>query len=137
MPGAFRTVLCPVDFDEFADIAISRSAEIAAQNGAHLCVLHVSPLEPNSWDNGIAARLQKMAQDLLGGNFSHQFVLRNGGAATQILDAAAEMEADLIVIPTHTRKGLKRLILGSVAEQVIRRALVPVLTIPASDYSRP
>ncbi len=137
MAEQFRTVLCPVDFDELAASAIKHASEIAARNGAHLCVLHVSPLEPNSWDFGVEKRLEALARTHLERRPSDRFIVRNGNAANQIIATAKELQVDLIVMPAHGRKdGLKRFILGSVAEHVLRNSPVPVLTIPAS-CSRP
>lgn len=132
MSAPFRTILCPIDFDELAGVAITWAAEMAEQNAAHLFVLHISPMVADFWEEGVVSRLKKLARDRFEGKLNHQFILRNGGPANEILDAAVELNADLIVIPTHGRKGLKRLILGSVAEQVIRHSRIPVLSIPAS-----
>jgi nucleotide-binding universal stress UspA family protein len=57
-------------------------------------------------------------------------VLREGNTAAEILDQAARMNADLLVIGTHGRSGFERLVLGSVAEKVLRKASCPVLTVP-------
>lgn len=74
-------------------------------------------------------RIENIARHCLEGRVSYQFVVRRGGPAREILSVAQELEADLIVIPTHGRAGLKHLVLGSVAEQIIRESRVPVLTI--------
>jgi nucleotide-binding universal stress UspA family protein len=57
-------------------------------------------------------------------------VLREGNTSAEILDQAASMHADLLVIGTHGRSGFERLVLGSVAERVLRKARCPVLTVP-------
>ena len=56
--------------------------------------------------------------------------VREGSAAAEILDQAAGMKADLLVIGTHGRSGFERLVLGSVAEKVLRKASCPVMTVP-------
>lgn len=58
-----------------------------------------------------------------------RIVLRHGDVAKRILEAAAEQSADLIVTGTHGRSGISRMVLGSVAEKVIRHSAVPVLTV--------
>lgn len=55
--------------------------------------------------------------------------LRHGDVASRILETAAEMSADLIVTGTHGRSGISRLVMGSVAEQVVRQATLPVMTV--------
>ena len=57
-------------------------------------------------------------------------VLREGNTAAEIVDQATTMSADLLVIGTHGRSGFERLLLGSVAEKVLRKARCPVLTVP-------
>jgi nucleotide-binding universal stress UspA family protein len=57
-------------------------------------------------------------------------VVREGNTAGEILDQAATMKADLLVIGTHGRSGFERLLLGSVAEKVLRKATCPVMTVP-------
>jgi nucleotide-binding universal stress UspA family protein len=63
--------------------------------------------------------------------YEHHLVL--GTAAEDIVRVAAEQNVDLIVIGTHGRTGLKRVLMGSVAEAVMRRAMCPVLTLKQSD----
>jgi len=59
--------------------------------------------------------------------------VREGVASGEILDAAIEIDADLLAIGTHGRSGFERLVLGSVAEKVLRKARCPVLTVPAAQ----
>jgi nucleotide-binding universal stress UspA family protein len=59
-----------------------------------------------------------------------QFEIGEGDAASEILDRAAAIPSDLIVMGTHGRSGFERLVLGSVTEKVIRKATCPVLTVP-------
>jgi nucleotide-binding universal stress UspA family protein len=63
-------------------------------------------------------------------------VLANGAPSTEIVDHATEEGCDLIVMGTHGRGGIDRLLLGSVAERVVRTATVPVLTIRVQDGER-
>jgi nucleotide-binding universal stress UspA family protein len=61
-------------------------------------------------------------------------VLANGAAAFEILAAAERLKADLIVMGTHGRHGLSRMLLGSVADKVVRASTVPVLTVRATGH---
>ena len=65
------------------------------------------------------------------------FRVRDGDAAEEILREAEEAKANLIVIGTHGRTGLGRLLMGSVAEAVLRRARCPVLTVKSPAVARP
>jgi nucleotide-binding universal stress UspA family protein len=99
-------------------------------------VLHVVSPEADSGmgsETGATLRLQKIVEERLHGKVDYEFVVRSGSAADEVLNAAREFGSDLIVIPTHGRVGLKRLVLGSVAECVIRESSIPVLTVRHSD----
>lgn len=142
MPGAarsmspvFRKILCPIDFDDQCAAALDLARMVAEQSRGRVCVLHVSSIEADEdrgWENGATIQLEKIATGRLQGRADYEFVIRVGSPAREILDAAEEFGSDLIVIPTHGRVGLKRLVLGSVAERVIRESKVPVLTVRTS-----
>jgi nucleotide-binding universal stress UspA family protein len=72
--------------------------------------------------------LEAIAQEKLAG-VSHEVFVASGNAAPEILNLAVEQHIDLIVMGTHGRKGITHLLLGSVAERVVRESPVPVLTI--------
>jgi nucleotide-binding universal stress UspA family protein len=65
-----------------------------------------------------------------------EYRLKEGDAVTEILGVAEETNADLIVMGTHGRTGLSRLLMGSVAEQVVRKASCPVLTVRTPFHER-
>ncbi len=131
MNQLFNNILCPVDFDGQAASALELAARIARTMGAAVCVVHVVSADAQAergWQKGEAVQLEKIADEKLSG-LAHDFIVRSGAVAFEVLNAAADLDADLIVMPTHGRAGLKRLVLGSVAEQVIRKSPVPVLTL--------
>jgi nucleotide-binding universal stress UspA family protein len=135
MSQLFRKILCPVDFDEQFRPALDLAARVAEQTGGRLRVLHVVSIEPEAdrgWQSGATLQLERYVGEHLKGKIDYEFVVRTGPAAIEVLKAAKEFESDLIVIPTHGRAGLKRLVLGSVAERVIRESTVPVLTLRTS-----
>lgn len=68
--------------------------------------------------------------------FDVDLVYRSGDAAQEIADLAEELEVDAIVMATHGRSGLLRAVLGSVAEQVLRRSVVPVITMRPGPVER-
>jgi nucleotide-binding universal stress UspA family protein len=75
---------------------------------------------------GVAEReLEKVALQHLPSSFPYQMVLRTGDPASLIVTVAVELCADLIVMPTHGREGIMHMIVGSVAERVVREAKIP------------
>jgi nucleotide-binding universal stress UspA family protein len=139
----FDKILCAVDFDESSTVVLNFARELAQQNDATLCVLHVAPLPLNAtefspipmdpypvWEKTARAVLEKLAAAHLGGRgVSYKIETRSGEAADGILAQAQEMEADLIVLATHGRRGVSHFLIGSVAERVIRRASRPGLVV--------
>jgi universal stress protein A len=137
----YRTVLCPVDFDENSVAAVKHAAQLAREMDAKLHLLHVitiipttpemiQSLEPRS-DLSARRRLQEIADRELVG-IEHQLHTKLAFASLipkNILATAHELGADLIVMATHGRSGLSHMLLGSVTEAVVRNATCPVLTI--------
>jgi len=143
----FDKIVCAVDFDESSAVVLHFARELARQNGATLCVLHVAPLPINAtefspipmdpypvWEKTARAELEKLAAaHLEGRGITYKIETRSGEAADGILGQAQEMDADLIVLATHGRKGVSHFLLGSVAERVIRRSPRPVLVVRAKE----
>ncbi len=133
MKALFKSILCPIDLDELYLDALEFSKDLALRNNAKLYVLNVISeygLDPG-WEAGAEVSLQQHARKHLDGKVAYEFAVRTGEVVDEILAAAKRFEADLIVIPTHGRRGLKRLMLGSVAERIVRESPVPVLTLRA------
>ena len=133
MKELFKSILCPVDFDELYLDALELSKQVAQQNNAKLYVLNVMSEygSDHGWEAGSRISLQRHAATQLAGKFPYEFVIRTGEVVSEILTAIRTFDADLIVIPTHGRRGLKSLMLGSVAERIVRESPVPVLTLRA------
>ncbi len=140
MEFKYQRILCPVDFDDNSMAALDSAAEIAGNNAGTLLVLHVVPplVQPfampeqanlnDEQEKAARKRLEEIERDHLNG-VSHQIMTFVGDPARTILKMQRRLGSDLIVIGTHGRHGLSRLLLGSVAEHVIREAPCPVLTI--------
>ncbi|MDH5675816.1 MAG: universal stress protein [Myxococcales bacterium] len=139
-------IVCPIDFSECSEFALTYAASMAKTMGARLTLLHV--LEPLSGifpDDSLAVRAElesglrreRETELQLAVKRCQQGVpelevrgeLVEGVAQAAIAKGAAECGADLIVIGTHGRTGLGHLLLGSVAEKVVRTSTVPVLTV--------
>jgi nucleotide-binding universal stress UspA family protein len=135
-----KNVLYPTDFSDPADRAFDVAQSLARQQGARLIVLHVSPpvavplREVLTEHRPAQAYYDELREKLLAvrpedPGVAVEHILAEGDAAGEILRVAQAKRADLIVMGTHGRTGLERLLLGSVAEQVLRSASCPVLTL--------
>ncbi|MDP2316398.1 MAG: universal stress protein [Pseudomonadota bacterium] len=142
-----RTILVPVDFSTCSLLVTRQAAALAARLGARLVVLHVSELpadlaaDAHVRPDGVA----QTAADYLTADAREQLAsfagaarevgatadieVKVGSVVPTILAAADALAADLIVIGTHGRTGLARIVLGSVAEGVAHRAHVPVMLV--------
>jgi nucleotide-binding universal stress UspA family protein len=135
-----HTILHPTDFSGNSSSAFRLACSLARDFGARLVVLHVQPApialggEIGPVREATAAvrdalweQLTAVVPDDRGIPVEHR--LRVGDEAAEIVDVAKEAGCDLIVMGTHGRTGLGRLLMGSVAEQVLRHASCPVLTV--------
>jgi len=139
-----RKILFPTDFSSASQEALKWATSLARDSGASITIVHVEE-PPMAYgggelyvgdDEGHREELKKSLVQVVPTDPSIQFEhkLLIGDPATAIVQTAADEGADFIVIGTHGRTGLTRLLMGSVAEAVVRRAQCPVLTIkqPAS-----
>jgi nucleotide-binding universal stress UspA family protein len=150
MAFPYKTILCPVDFDENSLAALDRAVEIARHLGSSIILVHVLPLivalgevpPPvalyEDQEKDAQAKLGDITKQRLGG-LKHEAHVYTGDVIASILAAQAKHQPDLLVMATHGRRGLARMFLGSVTEAVVRKATCPVLTvreeIPAADAS--
>ena len=128
-----QTILHPTDFSERSGYAFQLACSLARDRGARLIVLHVMPVplvqEKRFYQEEMSAELNRLkAPD---SQIQVEHLLEQGDPATQILRIAQETGCDLVVMGTHGRTGLDRLLMGSVAEEVVRRAACPVVTVKA------
>jgi nucleotide-binding universal stress UspA family protein len=136
----FRRILVAVDGEPIAAHAVDIAAELARQAGAELAFIHViDPALVNAADTGLQPQMlvasakeeaRKLIADLrkhLSETLAVLEFIQIGSAASEIVSAARDWPADLVVIGSHGRGGLKRALMGSVAEAVMRQAPCPVL----------
>jgi nucleotide-binding universal stress UspA family protein len=141
-----RTILTPTDFSEGAARALEWARTLARACGAKIVLLHVVDLAaawvpvgglgsiPAPVPPDVVEQFTKAAQaalDAMAGGVPEvtQRLLRNGHPREVILDVAGTVQADVIVMGTHGRRGFSHLFIGSVAEHIVRHAPVPVLTV--------
>jgi len=131
-------ILFPIDFSKSNHAALSYATSIARDSGAKLIIVHVAE-SPTAYAGGemyygVPEPNEKAIEDMLRAMvpadpavaFEHR--LLSGDPATEIVHLAEQDHVDLIVMSTHGRTGFNRLIMGSVAEAVVRNAKCPVLT---------
>ena len=134
-----RTMVHPADFSERSQYALWLACALARDYGARLIIVHVAAAPTLAYGEGVVPpgpeELRAAAKEQLDrlpvphANVERR--LEQGHAATEILRVAQKVNADLIIMGTHGRTGLGRLLMGSVAEQVVRQAPCPVLTVKA------
>lgn len=128
-------VLVSTDFSVSSLAALDHAADLARAVGAELSVLHVEelPLTPSDLvdiTRGTAERAAaRIAEHLRSADIRARALVRAGVPVLEILDVAKEEHAALIVVGTHGHKGLQRVLMGGVAEALVRAAPCPVLTV--------
>ncbi len=154
---AMRNILVATDFGEAADSALAYGRELAQRFDATLHVLHVAEnvyitafgaetyasFAPEL-QRDIEERAHKLLDEAIldsdgSGPATIPVVMTSSSPAFAIIDYAREQDIDLIIMGTHGRGALGHLLMGSVAERVVRLAPCPVLTIrqPERDFVRP
>ncbi len=140
-------ILVPVDFSDCSDKAVEYAVSFARQFGARILLLHVvQPYIPapemtnidtdvlnSGAREGAEKELAKLAKSL-DPALAVETELRFGNPHVEIVQAAKEDNADLIIIPTHGRSGLAHLFLGGTAERVVRHAGCPVLVVRENEH---
>ena len=155
----FKRILCPVDLSVFSLTAVKLAVKLAESSGARLYLLHVidnpfdeiyltsiTQTDPAAIDiyktelmqRSRIVRASEEHSAVLLKQFCHEsiehlakvrYLVSSGDPFEKILDAAEAHRIDLIVLATHGRTGIKRLIIGNVAEKVVRHAQCPVMTV--------
>ena len=134
-----RKILFPTDFSTLGEAALDLATSLARDRDAKLLIVHVEE-PPMAYGGGEMyygieepdrQELMRMLSQVLPTDpavgYEHRMVL--GSPATAIVHLAEKEGVEMIVMPTHGRTGLLRMLMGSVAEEVVRKAKCPVLTV--------
>jgi nucleotide-binding universal stress UspA family protein len=129
-----KRIVVPIDWSESANCAFRFAESLARSYGAEIDVLHVAPIAAVMYGPPSADYYDRLMQELKSSKASDpkvvvRHLLSEGDPATCILATASHVHCDLIVLGTHGRAGLNRLVMGSVAEKVLRNADCPVVTV--------
>jgi len=146
-----RSILLPTDFSECGNYALSYAASLARTFGASIICLHViEPMVPTVGYSGMTEplpiadisdqledsaerELPKIAEREECAGLEVEELIVHGEAASEIVRVAKDRKVDLIVVSSHGRTGLGRIIFGSTAEAVVRHASCPVLVVKPSQ----
>jgi nucleotide-binding universal stress UspA family protein len=149
----FKRIVCATDFSDTAEAAWELATELGRTHQAALVLVHVFielPVYPEVavasiqrvWEEQRRWAEEQLAERIevaAGRGLAARYLLRTGTAPEEIVRTATDEHADLVVVGTHGRTGLDRLMIGSVAERVVRVAPCPVLTVkprPAAKSAR-
>jgi nucleotide-binding universal stress UspA family protein len=145
-----KSILCPIDFSDFSTAAYQYALSLAEYYKARLVALHVVELwkypfadyaaqeadyskVSRAMNEGGEVQLHRFMQEHPAGRLQPELAVRQGNAPNCILSFVQNENIDVIVMGTHGRRGLDRLVLGSTTDRVMRKAACPVLVV--SDRS--
>lgn len=143
-PVRFGRVLFPTDFSPCSDRALTYLSRIAATYQSHVFILHVLPPEPRAASETVSdfaphlfdlnrheaeKHIRALENSGALAGFDHSILLESGGLQETMADAIQRRAIDLVVIGTHGREGMKKLFLGSVAEEVSRQVPCAVMIV--------
>jgi len=147
MSYPFRRILSPIDFDDNSLAALDVATQIARDSDGLVLLFHVVPMIVpvtgmpvyvdiyKGQEEAAREKQKEIAAKRLRG-VKHELLAHMGEPAGAILSVARRHGADLIVMATHGRRGLSRVLLGSVAEMVLRNAPCPVLCVKRGDADK-
>lgn len=139
-------ILVPIDFSKPSEYALQSAARFARRYGGRITLLTVIEPEPyarfeinvlavthKTLESRLRSELSGMGNECVGKEHLDAVLVRWGKPFDQIVKTAGSLKSDLIIIATHGHTRLKRVLLGSTAERVIRYAPCPVLTVQAGQ----
>lgn len=142
-PSPRTLILVPLDFEDASKKALDMALELAAPLNADIVALHITRpavARPGELPASLLERLRDEAhaaaerelEQLVTRIANLKTLLRTGDPEDVILSAIDDLKPSLVIMGTHGRRGLRRLLLGSVAEHVLVRSQVPVITVRAN-----
>jgi len=131
MPVDIQTILVATDFSAASEAATTYAFQLARSLGARVTLLHVVPESDVEVMRALRGHMQShVSHEALVQTLVQERLIVTGQPASEIVSWAATKQAQVILVGTHGRSGLERVLLGSVAEHVLRLALCAVLVVP-------
>jgi nucleotide-binding universal stress UspA family protein len=146
---AMKTIVAAVDFSDATPKVVAMGTKLAKALGAHLCLFHVVEPEPSYTAYGFtpdefpalhayheeakrraAVKLSELLETVHRDVPNAVSQIAEGGALSALLDQVRDKHADLVVLGSHGHGAIAALLLGSVAEGMLRKAVVPTLVVP-------
>ncbi|MDR2799650.1 MAG: universal stress protein [Desulfovibrio sp.] len=143
-----KVILCALDLSQHSTLVAEHALMLARAFSAEVVAIYAAPaltqyvgfhVPPSSIENfvgEIVSGAEQSMKEFVAEHFSSVRALGkvvNGYAAEEILNAAEEYKADIIVMGTHGRKGIDRILFGSVAEKIVKSSTIPVMTVRPTD----
>lgn len=147
-PFRIKKILVPIDFSDCSKKALQYAIPLARQHDAEITLLYAISVPSYSsgeygavdfatvesemrttGERNLAALVKEIGEDV-----TTRAVVLNGAPTAEIVEFARELPADIIIVSTHGRTGLKHVFLGSVAEHVVRQAPCPVLIVREREH---
>ncbi|HUO06275.1 MAG TPA: universal stress protein [Candidatus Binataceae bacterium] len=143
LSGTLKNILCPIDVEPASICALDLALKLAERDRATIWVMHVTQdytgtqpvvtVPPQSQIKQSSVR--EIAYNRLEGRVRYQVIVRHGDAGNEIIRAADEVGADLIVMATHGYTGTLRVLIGSVCDHVMQESGCPLMVVRArQDY---
>ena len=137
------TILAAIDYSDTASLVVQEAVDLAREKHAavlHFLHVHPWPIDDDGQEARHAELLEWLGARLRGSQgvtpeakvIGHEV---SGEAAAMIVELAAELSADAVIVGTHSRKGIERLLLGSVAEAVVKACGCPVLVVRQKQHA--
>jgi nucleotide-binding universal stress UspA family protein len=144
--NGIQRILCPIDFTEFSRRALRHAIALARWKECELVVLHVvepaiaihaarggaRPSHPDERHRHVVQALGDFAAPASAAGIPVRTVVEQGAEVEEILRQVRALGADLLVMGTHGRGGLERMLLGSVTDAILRNAVCPVMVVPSN-----
>jgi nucleotide-binding universal stress UspA family protein len=145
-----KMILVPTDFGEPSDCAIKYAVELAKAMGSQIVLMHAYELPIIGFPDGAIVATAELTSRILegaqvgldrqiksheGAGIPIRGLIKQGDPWAMVNETVEDIAADLVVMGTHGRTGIPRMLIGSVAEKVVRTAKVPVLTVHPHDIT--
>jgi nucleotide-binding universal stress UspA family protein len=130
-----ENILVPVDFSEPSQMAVNYGISLAHEFDAGVVLAHIAPFDRKLYETA-KVRVLELIPPELRESLYFETIVKGGDVQDEILGIVAERDIDLVVMGTHGRGFLERMVLGSVTESMLRKLPVPVLTVSHLDPER-